>query len=279
MYAIATLANNKALDDLKVFLFSLQLYNENNLPTLYIYCDTSINTFLETQTLYKGAIHKKVVLDTYNGLIRSQMEKLPGENYENRWVDLMCEKMNLLEWAHTLEKSVLFCDADICFLGALPEIDDSVQVGLSRHYIRSSDEAKFGTYNGGFVFSSSNTMIELWKTATKSSRYYEQAALEELCNTYEIYEFPIQNNYGWWRLLQGNESIEILKGQWSIKRNNTSSGICVQGLPLLSIHTHWKTNDSATNYFNDFVLTFLEKLKSVDKTKRFINFIKKTRKN
>ena len=275
MYAIATLANNNALDDLKVFLFSLQLYNENNLPDVYIYCDTQINTFLETQTLYKGIIHKKVVLDMYNGFTRAQMEKMSGKNYENKWVDLMCEKMNLLEWVYTVEKRVLFCDADICFLGGLPNIDDSVEVGLSRHFIRNRDEVKFGIYNGGFVFSSSNTMIDLWKTATKSSRYFEQAALEELCTKYTIYEFPIQNNYGWWRLLQGNESIEILKGQWSIKRNNTSSGICVQGMPLLSIHTHWKTNDISIKYFNDYVLTYLEKLKSVDKTKKLIHFIKK----
>ena len=63
MYSVATLANYKALEDLKVFLFTLQLWNESTLPTLYIYCDTLITTFLETQTYYKGKIYIKNVLD------------------------------------------------------------------------------------------------------------------------------------------------------------------------------------------------------------------------
>jgi hypothetical protein len=275
MYAVATLANAKALDDLKVFLFTLQLWNENKLPNLYIYCDTIINNFLETQKLYKGKLFTKVTLDKYNGFSRNQMEKMPGETYENRWVDLMCEKMNLLDWAHKSEEKILFCDADICFLGALPEVPDTTQLGLSRHFIRTRDEAKFGIYNGGFVYSASSDIVLLWKTATHLSRYYEQAALEELCKDFQIYEFPIQNNYGWWRLLQGNESVENLKSRWRIKRNELCSGICVEEHNLLSVHTHWKTEDRATQIFNSFVLQFLEKLKSVEKTKQLLQFLKK----
>jgi len=274
MYSVATLANEKVLDDLKVFLFTLQLWNENTLPTIYIYCDTVISNFLEKQQLYKGVINKKVILDKYKTYSRIEMEKMPGEIYENRWVDLMCEKMNLMEWVHTVEEKVLFCDSDICFLGTLPEIPDSVKIGLSRHYIRENDEKKYGIYNGGFVFSSSKEMLEVWKKATHTSRYYEQAALEELANHYEIYEFPVQNNYGWWRLLQGNDSIESLKSKWSLKRNQNSVGISVEGNSLLSIHTHWKTDDRATNYFNTFVLEHLQKLKSVEKTKKLLKFLK-----
>jgi hypothetical protein len=247
----------------------------NELPKLYIYCDTAISNFLDTQQIYKGSIFKQITLNVYDGLTRMQMEKMPGENYENRWVDLMCEKMNLLEWVHETENYVLFCDADICFLGPLPTMELSNQIGLSRHSIRESDEAKFGIYNGGFVFSGSKDIVSFWKTSTHLSRYYEQAALEELCKDFQVYEFPIQNNYGWWRLLQGSESIESLQSKWSIKRNTSCSGICVNNLPLLSIHTHWKTNDRAIQYFNNFVLQFLEKLKSVEKTKKFVTFIKK----
>jgi hypothetical protein len=275
MYAVATLANAKVLDDLKVFLFTLQLWNENQLPNLYIYCDTFINNFLENQKLYKGKLFTKVALDKYNGLSRIQMEKMPGEMYENRWVDLMCEKMNLLQWAHKSEEKILFCDADICFLGVLPEVPDTTQLGLSRHFIRRHDEAKFGTYNGGFVYSASSDIVELWKTATHLSRYYEQAALEELCKDFKVYEFPIQNNYGWWRLLQGTDSVENLKSRWRIRRNEFCSGISVEDNNLLSVHTHWRTEDRATESFNSFVLQFLEKLKSVEKTKQLLQFLKK----
>ena len=274
MYAVATLANAKAINDLKVFLFTLQLWNDI-LPNLYIYCDTYISNFLESQQIYKGKIFKQIALDKYDGFTRIQMEKMPGETYENRWVDLMCEKMNLLEWAQEYEEKLLFCDADICFLGPLPNIEDSVQLGLSNHFIREKDSAKFGIYNGGFVYVSSKDIINLWKTSTHLSRYYEQAALEELCKDFEVYEFPVQNNYGWWRLLQGVEQVNTLKSKWSLKRNISCSGICVDSKPLLSIHTHWITDDAATRYFNEFVLNFLEKLKSVEKTKKLLSFIKK----
>ena len=42
MYSIATLANTNSLDDLKIFLNTLQLFN-NILPDVYLYCDTYID--------------------------------------------------------------------------------------------------------------------------------------------------------------------------------------------------------------------------------------------
>lgn len=275
MYSVATLANKNALQDLKVFLFTLQLWNETDLPTIYVYCDKSISKFLDTQNLYTGTIHKRIALDNYDNLTRKQMERMPGKEFKTLWEDLMCEKMNLLDWVHENESSVLFCDADICFLGPLPMVPNTYILGLSDHEICTHDTNKFGVYNGGFVFSANKDIPSTWRNATHSSRYFEQAALEDLKEKYSTYKFSTQNNYGWWRLLQGNESMETLKKSWGIKRNITSSGITVYGEPLLSIHTHWNTNDVATKYFNNFVLGFLEKLKSVEKTKRLLVFLKK----
>jgi len=96
--------------------------------------------------------------------------------------------------------------------------------------------------------------------------------VKEFCESYFV--FPNTINYGWWRLLQGKESIQILKSKWSIKREQNCSGICIETQPLLSIHTHFKTNDMSTILFNDFVKGFLEKLKSVDKTKKLLQFLK-----
>ena len=57
-------------------------------------------------------------------------------------------------------------------------------------------------------------------------------------------------------------SEEVLKKKWSIKRTANSSGIAVEGEPLLSVHTHWKTDDLATRYFNKFIKDYLQKLTS-----------------
>jgi hypothetical protein len=249
-YSIATLANTNALDDLKVFLNTIQIFNKD-LPDIYLFCDTYIDILNLT---YAGKIYKKVTLDTYDGLTRKMMEQMKGVNFRNKWEDFMCEKMKLLEWAHETCERVLFCDSDICFMGPLPVIPEWVTLGLSKHMIRMFDEKRFGTFNGGFVFSGDKGVPEEWSRATYTSRYFEQAALEDLVDKFKTIFFPIQNNYGWWRLLQGEQSVETLKKKWSVKNNI----ITVEDLPLLSIHTHWKTDDKATRYFNDFVKGFIQ---------------------
>ena len=275
MYALATLANKNALDDLKVFFFSLQLWNDT-LPNIYIYCDSEIEKYLKTTNPYKGNIKYKNVLDCYSGLNRKSMEKIPGVNFNTLFHDFVIEKTYLMDWVFNFEESILFCDADICFMGPLSEIDNSIKLGVSHHNIRSYDEEKYGIYNAGFLYASDKTIPTLWRELSKTSHFFEQACIENLVKEFSTsyFIFPNTINYGWWRLLQGKESIEVLKYKWTFKREANSCGILVEGSPLLSIHTHWKTNDKSTKYFNDFVLTYLEKLKSVEKTKRLINFIK-----
>jgi len=269
MYVLATLANKNALHDLKVFLFTVQLWN-TNLPKIYIICDTFIENYLIKENPYNGELFIKNTLDKYNNYDRKQMESLPGKEYKTLFGDFVIEKTHLLDWVLENETSVLFCDADICFMASLPD-EPEEELGVSRHNIRTIDEEKFGIYNAGFLYTSNKEVPSLWREFSKTSKFFEQVAIEDLVKKFKTYEFSDQNNYGWWRLLQGKESVQISKSKWSIKRFTNSSGICVEGKPLLSIHTHWKTNDMATILFNDFVKNYLEKLKSVDKTKKLFN--------
>jgi len=268
MYCIATLANKNALYDLKIFLFSLQLWNENNYPDVYIYCDLYVENFLKDNKLYKGNIFTKSGLEKYSNYDRAAMEKLQGTEFPTLFGDFVCEKMNLMNWIFETNESLLFCDADICFLGPLPEFDVSKKLILSRHEIRKRDSDKYGIYNAGFLYVNDKTIPNSWKFYTKHSTFFEQKSMENLAEEFEdsLDFFPIQNNYGWWRLLQGIESIETLKSKWTIQKTDSHSGILVSGLPLLSIHTHMKTNDAATEYFNKFVKNFLEKSNKKAKT-------------
>ena len=274
MYAVGTLANKNAFYDLNVFLFTLQLWNDE-LPNVYIYCDSEIEEYLKTNP-YKGKLVYKNVLNQYNGLNREKMELLPGKKFKTLFHDFVVEKTHLMDWVFETEESVLFCDADICFMGPLLPVDTHSKLGVSRHNIRIHDEQKYGMYNAGYLYASDKTIPEIWRELSKTSHFFEQACIEnlvkEFCDSYFV--FPNTVNYGWWRLLQGRESIETLKSKWTIKREANTCGILIEGSPLLSIHTHWKTDDNATNYFNDFVKGFLEKLKSVDKTKKLLQFLK-----
>jgi hypothetical protein len=276
MYALATLANKNALHDLNIFLFTLQLWNNNySLPNLYIYCDSFVERYLLERKPYKGKLFLKNVLDSYTNYDRVQMESMKGKEFNTLFGDFVCEKMNLLNWVFREgEKEILFCDADICFLGSLPIINTNKQLILSKHEIKEKDEIKYGIYNAGFIYINDRTIPDIWKTFSKKSKFFEQISLEDLTDIYSFDVFPVQNNYGWWRLLQGKESEEVLKTKWSIKREINCSGIAVEGKPLLSIHTHWKTNDNATKYFNTFVKGYLQKLHSVEKTSILFNYLK-----
>lgn len=277
--SIATLVNEKAIDDLKLLLFSLELWNESA-PNVYIFCD-SVSEVLIRKIQYKGKIVTKPVLNQYTGLSRVQMERLPGTHYENLFADFTAEKTFLMEWAIAESKDgVLFCDADICHVAKLPELPENTKLALSPHFIRTYDAERYGYYNAGFLYIEENSIAEHWRKLCKTSSFFEQKCLEELIHVVEkseFYEFPIQVNYGWWRLWQGTQTPEILQKEWSfLRKGETDSGIYVQGIPLQSIHTHFgEKKDRATFEYNEFILKKLKLLSSMKKTKQLCQYIEK----
>jgi len=264
---IATLATSGAIKDLRLLLSSLEIFNANP-PTVYLFCDSDVAEKV-AGFKYPGRLLTRQDLGAYAGLNRQQMEQMPGIHFKSRWFDFMAEKINLLRWALSDSggEGVLFCDADICFLGPLPNIPSGHTLALSPHAIRERDAARFGYYNGGFLWISSPTHLDVWWSACATARFYEQSALEDVAAAAaaaaaaDPYEFPDTQNYGWWRLLQGSESAEILKQKWSINRGKGGAGILVSGTLLSSVHTHFgEMRDPATRMFNDFVLGWLKRL-------------------
>ena len=258
---ICTLATANASKDLRVFLFTLELFHIEP-PTVYLLCDSAIAKSLPS---YKGKIHTNTLLDNYTKYDRKQMSAMPGKAYKTLWEDFMMEKATVMEQAFQQgNTSVFFADSDICFLGPLPEIPSHSTLAVSPHMIRSYDAQRFGYYNAGFLWSSNPDFPNQWRKAALTSRYYDQAAVEDIVKQTppaEVYEFPEQVNYGWWRMYQGNEPPQQLQTKWSIFRRENLSGICVSGKPLLSIHTHWaEKTDPVTQLFNQFVFAFLQSL-------------------
>ena len=266
---IATLATSHAIEDLRVLLGTVELFNPNP-PTVYLFCDAAVAS---AGLAYQGKLHFKDALSEYSNYDRRQMEGMDGKTFKTLWMDFMTEKINLLRWALADSGSdVLFCDADICFTGPLPSIPVEATVGLSPHMIRDGDEARYGKYNGGYAWFSSLEDVNVWWNACKDARYYEQSALEDVAKyatekggAAALYEFPKTQNYGWWRLWQGKQSSsEILKG-WGVNRHAAkgASGICVEGLPLGSVHTHFfDTTDVPTARFNTMIIGWLKMLSS-----------------
>ena len=287
---IATLATIGALPDLRNLLFSLQLFQPAAPPRVYLYCDEHVATAVHSSSAlgfsYKGEIlTNTTALARYSGLNRQQMEQRPGHRFPSLWFDFMAEKISLLKWAFAEEgeaaadlgvmvtdanPGILFCDADICFFAPLPSIPAGAHVALSPHDIRATDEARYGRYNGGFAWLSHSRYADAWLAACDAGqRFYEQSALEDVAamaraaGPTALYEFPRTQNYGWWRLWQGEKSSDMLLQEWSMNRRvqPASSGIVVAGEPLGSVHTHFaETRDMATIKFNDVVKSWLRKL-------------------
>lgn len=264
--AIALLVNENGMDDLQIFLETLQLWN-TTLPTLYITSSKPL------ELKYKGTIHTKVCLEMYTNLSRQQMEQLPSkQGLIHLFHDFMNEKCRLMEWAIQEHGSgVLFCDADICWLGPLPPID-LTKLTLSPHEIRAQDEHKFGIFNGGFLYMPSLQYVHQWHKACMTSSFVDQKALdvfEDSCN-----HFGSHINYGWWRMFQGPTTAEERQAEWSIHRHESHSGLCVKGTPVVCIHTHWKTNDYITTMFNKWIVSRLELLKKQKKVAQFLRIIR-----
>jgi len=262
MVVIATLANTHAQKDLELFLFSLNIWNSDKITFVYIYCDSPTCEWLKQQK-YNFKIKMKPILDKYGTSLRKEMEKQQGEVFSTKWGDFMGEKMNLLDWVFLedpfLAKSegVFLLDSDICFLGPLQEIDPKYELALSPHYCNSRTTLEVGYYNGGYLWTSNVNFPKEWRDATYNSRFFEQSSLEEMAHLYKekLFEFPLQVNYGWWRMCYSNNSVETQQKEFNIFRGKEdNSGVLVGSIPLLSVHTHFSDKAYKVREFNDFII-------------------------
>ena len=277
---LATLATNAAIDDLRTLLKSLDFWNAAAPPTVHLFCDAAVTAALPS-IAYKGTILTKECLNDYTGLTRAEMERMAGTHYKNRFFDFVCEKLTLLDWVfettpEATESGVLFCDADICFLGPLFKIPLDTELAVSPHMIRTADENRYGVYNAGMIWMKSPDTVRLWREACAHSTFYEQIAIGDIVRIVnKVYMIPVTENYGWWRLWQGRESIQELQSRWGLRLNTDGAGITISYQPLGSVHTHFgEKRDAATVEYNRWVLAWLRNIaKTYAPTRKFLEHL------
>lgn len=272
---IATLATRAAIDDLRILLKSLEFWNAGQPPTVYLFCDAAVKAVLPSFN-YKGELVTKECLNEYTALNRASMERMPGKKYKNLFFDFVCEKLTLIDWVFEMAPDapgVLFCDADICFLAPIFTIPADTELAVSPHMIRHTDEARFGVYNAGMIWMKSSAVVSIWREECDTSEFYEQLPIEFMVKRVKsVYQIPITENYGWWRLWQGRQPAAELQKQWGINRSYPGSGITVGGIALGSVHTHFgETRDAATVEYNKWVIDWLKRIaKAHEPTRRFM---------
>ena len=229
--------------------------------TMWVLTDTAT-----TQHLPEG-VKTVIGLDAYAGLTRSDMEAQPGKTYTTKWHDFMIEKATILERVFeavpdVAQTGVWFLDADVTLFAPLPLASvahPDIRLGLSPHIIRAADEARFGRFNGGYLWLRDRALLTTWRRATYGSRFYEQAALEtvwDACPAMDRVAFPLQDNFGWWRLGQSADPPSVIQSRLGYNRMHPGVGILYDGAPLRSVHTHW----AETSEFNTWMRGVLERL-------------------
>lgn len=272
---IVTGANT--LRDYKIFVKTLEVWHPD--AELYIFTDSAWDSHIKAlKTSLK--VQTRTELDKYTGKTRAEMEAVDGKIYKTLWTDFMYEKAAVLDWmfeacSHAAE-GLWFMDADICHLAPLPSVPESATVGLCPHYIREADWKRFGKYNGGFMWIKDRSLLDIWKTAGHTARYFEQSAMEVMGTAAgdKLYEFPIQVNFGWWRMIQSPLAPPEVQKKFTIYRPDKSVGVRYDGVALQSVHTHWYETSAANGAeFNRWFGDFIRKLASHPPMRNFIKTI------
>lgn len=256
---ICTIATEPALADLKLWLHSLVLWNGPQLKnrSLHVYVmgdDAVLESLPKTPWIvcYSG-------LQKYTAMNRKTMSAKPADWPQlagrSLWDQFQLEKATVMRKALTDgHPNVLFTDCDLVFFAPLQKLDTTNEVILSPHYIKKSDTDKYGYYNGGWMWIRTVAALDTWLSATLTSRFCEQAALEDVARAYKTGTVPPTENYGWWRLFQAEIHPQEQAGKFSV----AGGCICFEGKPVTSIHTHFVgSNDFVTNQFNEFILGYM----------------------
>ena len=247
--SFCTISTYTCHNELIGLLYSLSLHH----PDAKVYCllDSKTKKVINSLTLKpKLNIIMNIELDRYTGMNREQMDKL------NIWDKFQLEKANIIQYTLNYEKDTMFLDSDILVLNPINCIDHSKDIGLSPHFIKKQNTDEVGYYNGGCVWTKNKGMPNLWVKYTQKSRYYEQAALEDLANYYKnsIFKFGEEINVMPWRIILGYDPKYVYKCI-NIKNNN----IYYKDKPLVFIHTHFL--DGRFKEFNNLIGYVLLKLK------------------
>ena len=228
-------------------LLSLSIHHNNS--KVYGLVDT------DTYNLIKNFIPKiqlqlflKTTLDKYSNKNRSIMVQ------ENIWDEFQMQKANVIKYALENESDTMFLDSDILFFNPISIIDKTKELGLSPHYVKKSNTDEVGYYNGGCLWTKNKNVPHDWIEFTKTSRYHDQASIEDLANKYSFQEFDKEINFMPWRILLANNQEEAIK---KININNNQLNIGAKSLAFLHTHFH----DQRFIQVNNIFINALRKLK------------------
>ena len=230
-------------------LLSLSVYHPNE--KMYILCDTKTKEIVDIMTPQpKLQIKWFIELDEYDGMNRQMMEK------KGIWDKFQMSKATVITKALEFELDTLFLDGDIIITDLIDDIDASKEIGVSPQFITQEHINKTGYYNGGMLWTKNKDVPNDWIEFTKTSRYFDQASIEDLTKKHSYFEFGENYNLQCWRLLLSDESPQQIANHITSLPNDK---LYYKKKPLKFVHTHFL--DQRFQQFNNLIIQHLSNAK------------------
>jgi hypothetical protein len=233
--SFCTIATNTCIDEFVAHVCSLFRWHPG--VPIYAIVDSETEASVKEWLPFVNLIMYSE-LDEFSGKTREQMEQ------KGTWTRFQMLKSRAISLALSKEKDVLYLDSDILVLHKL-YIDPTYEIGLSPHLIRKEFTDKYGYYNGGMLWTRAPSVCDDWNEASKTSRFFDQAALEELPKKYTTFEFDESYNVSWWRMNQSDTPPKF----------NLAGGPCVGEKFIKCVHTHFANQEYAR--FNQVIIQML----------------------
>lgn len=248
---ICSFATNNVEFDCKIFLKSLSCVHPNMNVILFV--DNYIENMVKNMVDISLNINTVCILDLYSNKNRAQMEQ------EGIWTDFQMIKSNLIDYGLSCYPDVLYLDCDICFINPIEwnNVGD-YSLLLSEHYISKWCTDQHGYYNGGVIWTNDNNFPEKWRTFTQTSRYFDQASLEDCAIFFKTGIIEENCNVAWWRIELADESREKMLTYFSVNDEN----IFYKNQPIIFVHTHFDINNQNYSCFNAKICELLDKCKN-----------------
>jgi hypothetical protein len=246
--SFCTICTSPCAFELKGLLLSLSVYHTDE--TIYIMSDTKTKKSIEEMTpQLRLNINWFIELDEYDGMNRMVMVD------KGLWSKFQMSKPNIIKRALEYEKDTLFLDSDIIILDELNDIDDTKELGVSPQFIKQVNIDETGYYNGGCLWTRSKKLPDDWIKYTETSRYFDQASIEDLVKKYLYFEFGDNYNLQCWRLYLSPEGSQKIASYLSSDKDI----VMYKDKPLKFIHTHFL--DQRFNDFNNLLLNHINNAK------------------
>lgn len=244
--SFSTMCTSNCAYELIGLLLSLSIFHPN--AKVYILTDTKTKEIISNLTPSPRLdIIFYSELDKYDGMNRAIMEK------KGIWSDFQMSKATIINYALQTSSDTLLLDSDIIITDTIDDIDISKDIGISPHYMRKDITDKYGYYNGGMLWTKNENVPDKWIEFTKTSRYFDQASIEDLAKTFTHFEFGDNYNVQAWRMQLSNEGEHNFVTNVTFKQDK----VYYKSKPLKFIHTHFL--DNRFNKFNNLLIEHFKK--------------------